>query len=216
MQIKQKIINKFSIKEVKKFIIIFYIVGLTGIAVPFTRNFFFILTPVALFFNFFLLLIYQEDKLKLKHIVLFSVIFVLGFFIEFVGVKTGKIFGIYWYGNGLGLKIAEIPIIIGMNWLLLVYLTYNILRPIKNRFVRVLPAAFLMVFYDFFVEQVAGFMDMWYWHKEYVPIQNYLAWLFFSIIFLFLFAVADLKINNKLSFIVFSVQFLFFTLVLLI
>ncbi len=213
MQIKEKILKRFPVNEVRKFIVIFYLVGIAGISIPFTRNLFFMLTPLALLFNFLLLLIYQQEKLTLKQIIVFTVIFLSGFLIEYFGVKTGEIFGEYKYGNGLGIKLFDIPLIIGINWLLLVYLTYDILQFIKIEILRVIAASFLMVFYDFFVEHVAGFMDMWYWKNETIPYKNYLAWFVFSLIFVSLFSIFKIKLKNKLSLVVFITQTLFFAVI---
>ena len=87
--------------EVKKFIWIFYAVGLLGMGIPFTRPVFQALIPVNLLVAFLVLLI--TDKSDIRRIVPYAVVvFVLTFLIEAVGVNTGKIFGDYTYGWALG------------------------------------------------------------------------------------------------------------------
>ena len=38
---------------------------------------------------------------------------------EILGVKFGVIFGDYEYGSALGLKIFDVPLLIGANWAIL-------------------------------------------------------------------------------------------------
>jgi putative membrane protein len=38
-----------------------------------------------------------------------------------LGVHTGILFGNYKYGNALGLKLNDVPILIGINWFIVVY-----------------------------------------------------------------------------------------------
>jgi putative membrane protein len=46
-------------------------------------------------------------------------VFQAGYLLEMFGVKTGRIFGEYIYGNNLGYKWNDVPLIIGLNWLML-------------------------------------------------------------------------------------------------
>ncbi|MES2515602.1 MAG: carotenoid biosynthesis protein, partial [Bacteroidota bacterium] len=79
---------------------------------------------------------------------------VLGFFIEVLGVKTEIIFGSYYYGKALGLKFFAVPILIGVNWAVLLYSTAQ-LSKFKNDMANALFGAALMVGLDFFIEQNA-------------------------------------------------------------
>ena len=49
-------------------------------------------------------------------IAVFLIAFAIGFSAELIGVHSGMLFGNYSYGNNLGLKLAEVPLIIGINW----------------------------------------------------------------------------------------------------
>ena len=103
-----------------------------------------------------------------------------GFSIEVLGVKTGYIFGSYHYGNSLGFKLKSVPILIGINWAILLYCTAQFAQtknPILNAFI----GAFLMVALDFFLEQNAAKFDFWYWKNNIIPMQNYLAWFTISL-----------------------------------
>ncbi|MDD4490198.1 MAG: carotenoid biosynthesis protein, partial [Paludibacter sp.] len=163
--------------EVQRFLVWFYVIGVAGMLIPFTSAFFMRLTPLALLMNFGLLLIHHENKFSVKTILIFSLILLSGFFIEIIGVQTGIIFGEYMYGKGLGWKLRDTPLIIGLNWLLLVYTTATITQKIKtNNIIRIALGTGMMLIYDIVMEQVAPRMDMWTWKDGVIPIENYMAW----------------------------------------
>lgn len=103
----------------------------------------------------------------------------IGFFLEVLGVKTELIFGSYYYGRTLGLKAFSVPLLIGANWAILLYCTAQISQ-LKNQILNALFGAFLMVFLDFFIEQIASRFDFWYWKNGIIPLQNYIAWFIIS------------------------------------
>jgi len=201
--------NKVELREIKKFIVIFYIIGFIGFIIPFTPKIFRYITPLALLISVYLLALYHTDYNR-KSIFVFSIIYLSGFFIEVLGVKSGLIFGPYKYGYSLGPGIFGTPLIIGINWLFLVYTCTSIIERFKlNTFLKVVLASCLMVVYDLVLEQVAGKMDMWYWEGSHVPIKNYIAWYIISFIFISLFQVMKMKTTNKLSLVLFVCQFTF-------
>lgn len=203
--------NKIPFGEVRKFIVIFYIVALCGFIIPFTKAFFIIITPFALLLNVYLLAIYHE-KYTLKCVLIFLLIFISGYCIEVVGVKTGFIFGSYIYGNALGIKLFETPLLIGVNWLFLTYTAIGITEKlnIKKRLVLFVAPAIMLV-YDVVLEQVAPKMDMWSWQNALVPLKNYIAWYIIAFSFVLLLKAFKIKTSNPLSAILFICQFLFFT-----
>ena len=204
--------NKIPIAEVKKFIVIFYIVGLSGFIIPFSKAFFIVITPFALLLSTYLLAIYHK-KYALKDVLVFLLIFISGYIIEVIGVKTGLIFGMYTYGNTLGLKIFETPLMIGINWLFLTYTATaiaNSLKIFKRLIVFITPA--LMLIYDIVLEQVAPKINMWTWQNSEVPFKNYLAWYIIALVFVLLFKVFKIETKNQMAVILFVCQFLFFLL----
>ncbi|MBK7882949.1 MAG: carotenoid biosynthesis protein [Chitinophagaceae bacterium] len=44
----------------------------------------------------------------------------IGIAVEIIGVKTGFLFGNYSYGIVLGPKIQSVPILIGINWFIII------------------------------------------------------------------------------------------------
>lgn len=203
--------NKIPIAEVQKFIVIFYIIGLFGFIIPFTKAFFITITPFALLLNVYLLAIYHE-KYTLKYVLIFLSIFISGYCIEVVGVKTGFIFGSYIYGNALGIKLFETPVLIGVNWLFLTYTATSLTEKLNiKKWLALFLAPALMLVYDIVLEQVAPKMDMWNWHNSEVPLKNYIAWYIIAFSFVLLLKAFKIKTSNPLSAILFICQFLFFT-----
>jgi putative membrane protein len=165
-------------------LLIFFTVGIAGMAIPGTRDLFLGLFPFALVLSFASLLVFSFDLLSVRSLTSILAVIILGFLIEAAGVSTGKIFGNYRYGDTLGPKFLDTPLIIGINWAMMVFTTYSITDRLKvDPFIKILTASLLMVFYDFFLEKVAGRIDMWHWENTMVPVQNYLAWFIISFLF---------------------------------
>lgn len=204
-------------KEVKKFLIIFYIIGIIGFSFDFLFNIFKIITPIALIVNFFILIYFHNRKINFKEIAIFSFIFIFGLITEIIGVRTGKIFGEYFYGESLGPKIIETPLIIGINWLFLSYTTTSVFENFRiNKVLKIIFASLLMIIYDIVLEQIAPIMDMWYWKNNSAPLQNYISWFIISLFFNSLIQLFGVKTKNNLSTIILICQFLFFVFLLLI
>ncbi|MFW5803961.1 MAG: carotenoid biosynthesis protein [bacterium] len=122
----QVAVKKMGEIKVWKLLVNFYIIGGLGLIIPFTRELFQQITPLSLLFSFILLLIYHEGDEKTKFFVVSILIAIVGFLVEVLGVQTGIIFGSYQYGETLGPKLFQVPLIIGINWLMLVYCIFII------------------------------------------------------------------------------------------
>lgn len=208
--------NKLPVREVKKFVLIFYLVGLLGFLLPFSKNIFIAITPFALLLSTYLAAIYHEDYTR-KSVLIFLLIFTLGYFIEVIGVNTGLIFGQYAYGKGLGIKLLNTPLMIGVNWLFLTYTSISIVQKLKlKQGYTILLAPLLMVLYDIILEQLAPVMDMWSWQGAVVPLRNYVAWYLFAVVFVAIFRIFRIDTRNPLAGILFYCQFLFFVLLKLL
>lgn len=198
-------------KEIKIFLLVFYAVGIIGVIVPFTFVFFSKLIPYALFINFVLLAIFHSPKVDGKTLIIFLGIFLLSYTIEVVGVNTGFIFGSYHYGENLGIKILNTPLIIGINWLFLVYTTSSVTNKMNVQGPpAILLASTMMLVYDIILEPVAPYLDMWHWENERVPFQNYLAWFFLALLFHSAIKVSGIRTQNKLAIVMLICQFAFF------
>jgi bisanhydrobacterioruberin hydratase len=193
----------------KIFFIIFYAVGVTGLLWPVFSSYFKSLIPLALLLSFFALTIYHENY-SIRTGIYFLAIYLVSFAVEVIGVKTHIFFGAYLYGESLGIKIFDTPLIIGLNWLLLVYLTAAITEDKKwHAAVKVIVASLVMLIYDLILEQVAPMLDMWHWHGRQVPLKNYLTWFIFAVIFHAAAKIFHIKMHNKLAPVILVCQMLF-------
>ena len=72
------------------------------------------------------------------------------------------------------IKVAEVPLIIGINWVLMVYGGIALARsPDLEEFSASLLAAVIMTSSDVFIEKFAILSDMWSWQNTEPPLQNY-------------------------------------------
>ncbi len=209
-------LNKLPIIHVKRFIIIFYIVGILGFVIPYTKELFIAITPLALLVNTYLLAVYHQEYIR-KDVVIFTTIVILGYMVELIGVHTGEIFGTYKYGKGLGFKVFDTPLLIGLNWLSLTYLTVGIASSLKfGKAFTLFFAPLLMLLYDIVLEQVAPVMNMWYWQNAVVPFKNYMAWYILSFLFTGVLIIFKVRTQNPLSMVLFISQFVFFLMLILL
>ena len=207
-------------KEMIRRIAVIYAVGIAGFSVPFTHRTFMQLTPLVLLLSLFLLVWYDRDRSKgrqLNRIFFYLLVFTAGFLIEMWGVNTGALFGSYLYGEGLGPKIAGTPPLIGLNWVLMIYLTSAIFTPLRRNLLNgILWPSLLMVGYDLVMEQAAPRMDMWSWQYGVVPLQNYLMWALLSLTFHTIRYAMKVCDYNRMALPLFVVQAVFFLLILLL
>jgi putative membrane protein len=194
---------------------IFYSVGLLLFFLPSTKDLFIEITPYTLVLVSFAVFYYHREW-NLKTIAVLAAIFILSLLIEIIGVATGKLFGVYSYGVGLGFKISHAPILIGLNWVFLVYGANGIASKLtSNIFQKVIGASLLMVLYDCILELVAPSMKMWKFTPITPPIQNYIMWFIMAITFQL--SIEKVKVNTKNypAQLLFVIQVIFFLIIAL-
>ena len=163
-----------------KVFIVYYSVGVIGLSITATQDVFITLMPFSLLLSTFVLLLYHKDW-RPKHIFVIVLIAILGYLVEVAGVLTGEVFGQYLYGRALGVKLFETPLMIGVNWMLLIYCVHTIMGAATWPWaLKVLFGALVMVVYDLIMEPVAIRLDMWSWGGDVIPLQNYIAWFVIS------------------------------------
>ncbi len=212
-------IGKYEVDRVhlfKGFIVLLHLAGVIGMAIPSVRPFFKFLTPFHLILCTLLILFFHRDW----RIAFFSfslLAFFIGFGSEVLGVKTGLIFGDYNYGNVLGLKWLEVPLIIGVNWFLLVYITGELFNlRIENDWLAAGMGALLMVMIDFIIEPVAIGLDYWQWHTDNIPFSNYYGWFAIAFLIHLIYRKLDFRKKNPLATFLLINLILFFTVLTLI
>lgn len=192
-------------------LIIVYTVGFFGITGA-HGQWFASLTPYTLIISALLLAVTHKN-FHVRDLLIVLLAAVVGFGMEVAGVSTGKIFGEYYYGENLGYKWMEVPLVIALNWVLLTYCTMNIATEIAGRAVtKALIGASLMVVLDFFIEPIAISLDYWHWKGDEIPLQNYAAWFGIAFVIQLVGHILRPNFKNKFGIIMFMVMTLFFTL----
>ncbi len=191
-----------------------YAVGLIGILSSKDKTaqlFFLSLTPLNLIINIIMLMFFHK-KWNTAFIISSIFIGILGYALEVIGVKTGFIFGNYFYNESLGFKIFEVPIMMVLNWFLLIYCTATLLHKIENIIIFSSLGAAIITLLDTLIEPLCSSLHFWTWqtNNSIAPLQNYIAWFIVSFFMFFVFRKTNGKISNRYSFIILVLQFLFF------
>jgi putative membrane protein len=191
-------------------LVILHLVGVVGILIPQTRNLVLPLSAINLFLGFIVVLL--SDRKNITGLLVFSLIaFLIGYGSELIGVHTGALFGNYWYGANLGLKLMEVPLIIGVNWGVLAVTSASLTEKITDKLsVRIVLNSFLMVFFDFIMEPVAMKSDFWSWENNEIPLYNYICWFVVSLIIQFILLFFFKFESNKVFKSLFMIQLIFF------
>ena len=154
---------------------LFHICGMIGISYG-NKEFFLAFTPINLFISFVLLFINQV-QLEKSELNATLIIFFVGMISEILGVNYGLIFGDYVYLDNLGFKVLGVPILIGVNWIILTFITGSMSSYIiKNKYIAALTGAILMILLDLIIEPVAPLLGFWIFDSPTVPLQNYIGW----------------------------------------
>ena len=192
---------------------LFHLSGIIGIIYT-DESWFIKATPLNLLISFILLIINIEWTKKLLFLVLLC--FSLGMFAEILGVKFGFIFGEYSYGETMGIKFMDVPLIIGFNWCILVFITGSISSAFfDNLWGRILTGIGLMLFLDLIIEPVAPVLDFWTFKSGLASIHNYVGWTIIAFPLQLVFQKLKLKIDGSFPFHLFILQCLFFIILLL-
>jgi len=210
------LIKKNRVTVAKTVVLILHLVGIGGLYWEASRPLFQLVTPLHLVLVTGLLLAFHRGYNRYFLVFAFSA-FTIGMVTEIIGVNTGLIFGDYSYGSVLGPKILGVPLMIGVNWFLMVYVTAGIWhRIIGNDFLAALAGAALMVAMDFNLEPVAIKLDFWQWESATIPFSNYISWFLIAFVIQVLYRKLNFAKENVLTFFVFLNLLLFFFLLAII
>lgn len=148
-----------------------------------------------------------------------------------IGVQTGVLFGNYGYGAVMGYKVLDTPLILGVNWFIVIYCSGMSVYSLKSRLMGrtsssaarieikfkaipiILGGALLASFYDWLMEPVAVKLGYWRWNGDgSIPVSNYICWFLISALLLFIFHVAKFEKLNKFAVNLMLIQLVFFLL----
>tara|TARA_Y100000992_G_C21170563_1_gene445679 strand:+ start:54 stop:677 length:624 start_codon:yes stop_codon:yes gene_type:complete len=185
---KLNIYNSFDII----FIAIIHIAGIIGIRLfPdlfLKSSFIAIVIPLALYLF--------RVKPNRKDSFLMSLVYIIAFLSEWIGVCSGLLYGDYTYGDSLGFKLDGVPIIMGGNWLLLCLVSRELVGKLfSNKFVIIIVSSFLMVLIDILMEPLSNQLDFWSWKNNIIPFSNYVDWFLVALLNQTVFSYLDYKTN---------------------
>ncbi|TAE52323.1 MAG: carotenoid biosynthesis protein [Bacteroidetes bacterium] len=202
--------SKRTVTGVIVFLAFFHQVGLVGLHLESTRALFSQLIPLNLILSVGLLSVFHRP-LTLRFGIFAFIIFWAGYIVELAGVYTGLIFGHYEYGASLGFKVAGVPPLIGLNWLMLLYCTGIISQQLPaNIWLRSAVGAFLMTFLDMLIEPMAMEYDMWSWQNGQIPIHNFIGWLLVSFMMQYAFHSLEEEKENPIAVPLYLILLVFF------
>ena len=162
----------------------------------------------------FLIFLVLWDSLPKKNIKIswpIPAIFFIGFIGEWLGVKFGFLFGNYSYGVNLGMKLDDVPVIMGINWVILSLATRGIIQRFLNLPVtKILVSSVLMVSLDVLLEPLAPQLGYWSFDTMVAPLSNYMGWLIYSILIQVLLELVQFKGHFIISLHILIIQLLFF------
>ena len=188
----------------------FQIFGAIGI-LYWNSQWFVSMTPFTLIMYFFIL--YYRNWSERKKVIFLLLTFVWGILSEIIGVNTGLIFGSYEYGNTLGFQIMNVPILIGINWVITTLICGTIANQLKAPApLKILIAISLMLILDIFIEPVAPKIDMWSFNHDNgsAPLLNYITWALVALPLQSYLIFHKLKFSAYLSSNLYVSQLLFF------
>ncbi|MEO5945107.1 MAG: carotenoid biosynthesis protein [Ferruginibacter sp.] len=209
--------------------VLFHAIGLVGIL--FFDKIFFVKTTAVNLLLMLVLLIYTQQKPYKHFIVLLLICFSIGIMVEITGTHTTALFGEYKYGNILGPAIQGVPLIIGINWFIVIYCcgitVQTILRKISDKIAAspggtrlrikamsiIIDGATLAVLFDWLMEPVAVKLGYWQWlGNGEIPFYNYICWFVISVLLLIVFQFAQFPKHNKFAINLLLIQAMFFLL----
>jgi putative membrane protein len=192
-------------------IVIFHTVGFFGLQSA-SRAYFLSLSPLNLVLSFTCLLL-SYSRLTYRLLLAILVVGITGFTAELIGVHTQLLFGEYHYGDNLGFKLAGIPLLIAVNWVMLSFSAIVIVVSLRTSvLVKALLSATLMTLLDFFIEPVAINSDFWSWADGIIPMYNYVCWFVLSFILHFWLLKREVVEQNTVGIGLYVVLVLFFGL----
>ena len=177
------------------------------------------------------LLVWTQREKNTQFFLFLMITVVAGFGVEVLGVNTGLLFGNYNYGTVLGYQWWGVPLIIGVNWFIILYccgitmsslfkkilvqtsVTLKTPIPLLKAISVITDGATVAVIFDWLIEPVAIKLGFWHWNDGgAIPLYNYICWVVTSLGLLTVFHFLKFDKQNKFAINLLLIQFMFFLL----
>jgi putative membrane protein len=164
-----------------------FLCGLIFISIPQTKDWALNYSGLNLGLAF-ALLIYNSIPIKKTEAYFLMFSFAVGFVCEVIGVNTALLFGHYEYSGLLGFSVFGVPLVIGINWAGLSYVskiisqhrlkTSIISSVILRSVIEASVSCLLLLGVDVLLEPVAIHLNFWRWTEVNggIPTYNYVCW----------------------------------------
>jgi len=233
MTIKKSISKKQSLSQQQKnnialfLALVFHVCGATGILFTPYKQWFINNTPINLLLMAALLVLTQKQK-NIFFYAFALLCFFTGLITEMIGVNTGALFGQYQYGSTLGIKVFNVPLLIGVNWFIAVFCSCNIIfllnewlykkiptnmqpSPVVKLSAFVVDTAMLTTLFDYILEPTAIQLGFWKWLPDgSVPLFNFVCWFIISAVLSACFRLMKFDKHNQFAIHLLIIQLLFF------
>jgi putative membrane protein len=207
--------NRWELKRFRftlSILVVVYSVGTAGILSSHSARF--VQLTFANLVLTALLLLANAEGFGRRGVFAFLLCMLGGFFAEALGVKTGLIFGVYHYTERMGPRLLGVPLVIGVNWAILLHAVQSWLGGrLRSRIQTASAGASAMTAFDWVMEPVAIRLRFWVWDGDTVPLRNYVAWWGLSFILLLASDWINPRPNNRLAPWVLSVMLSFFAII---
>ncbi len=175
-----------------------------------------------------LLLVWTQQQKNIHFFLFLISAWAVGMCTEIIGTNTSLLFGSYKYGNLLGIKLKNVPLLIGINWFVTIYNAGVIVTIFDDWILRklsgdahfssvmltlsfIIDAALLATFFDWLMEPVAVKLGFWQWLADgQPPLFNYTSWFVISALLLAVFRWLKFNKHNHFAVHLFIIQLLFF------
>jgi len=207
--------------------LLFHAAGFIGMFTS-KQSWFIANTPLNLLLMFILILWTHPGK-NLSFFLFVFVAFAVGMVTEMIGVNTSLLFGQYEYGKVLGKSVFNVPWLIGLNWITVIYCCGIVISQMQNWFFSrsaavqgllspklqfisfITDGAMLATFFDFILEPVAVKFGYWTWlDNGSIPVSNYLCWLTISALLMTVFKLLSFSKHNQFAVHLLIIELLFF------
>ncbi len=202
-----------------------YLIGIMGIFSPYYR-WFIDGTPIIILITLGLIM-YTHPVIDRKFLTFILLSFIIGVLAEVLFISNPKFFGNYQFGKSLGPLVRNVPWVIGVNWVVIIYCVGiftqkmytiiekkippdNLLPKAVQKFSVVVDGAFIATFFDWVMEKAAIKMGYWSWEDIDIPFSNYVSWFIISAIMLFIFEWLPFRKDNHFAVHLFILQLLFY------
>jgi putative membrane protein len=207
MEGKNHLENRYS----RLFLIATFTLGLIGHSLEMSRGLMITLTPLILTLASVVVCYSLLRTGNRTSFVWCITTLTITYFAEIIGVKTGALFGHYHYGDVLGFKVLGVPLLIGVNWMLVILGAITLTQYLtKNVLLVPLITGLLAVAFDYILEPVAINLGYWSWSGGTPPLKNYCTWFVLAFLITLLYGELKVVVSTTLPRFYLVVQTVFF------